>query len=121
MVITADGGGSNGHRVRLWTLELSRLAQEIGLGIQAHHFPPGTSKWSKIEHSSFSFFTMNWCGQSLISHEVIVSLIASTRTRSGLSVRAEPDTAQYPKGLAISDAAPSTITISIERDAFHGD
>lgn len=119
LVITADGGGSNGHRVRLWKLELSRLAQEIGLDIQVHHFPPGTSKWNKIEHRLFSFITMNWRGQPLISHEVIVNLIASTRTRSGLRVRAELDTAEYPKGLVISDAALSTI--SIERDPFHGD
>ena len=119
LVITADGGGSNGHRVRLWKLELSRLAQEIGLDIQVHHFPPGTSKWNKIEHRLFSFITMNWRGQPLISHEVIVNLIASTKTRSGLTVRAELDTAEYPKGLVISDETLSTI--SIERDAFHGD
>ena len=119
LVITADGGGSNGHRVRLWKLELSRLAQEIGLDIHVHHFPPGTSKWNKIEHRLFSFITMNWRGRPLISHEVIVNLIASTKTRSGLKVRAELDTAEYPKGLVISDAALSTI--SIERDVFHGD
>lgn len=119
LVITADGGGSNGHRVRLWKFELSRLAQEIGLDIQVHHFPPGTSKWNKIEHRLFSFITMNWRGQPLISHEVIVNLIASTKTRSGLMVRAELDTAQYPKGLFVTDAALSTI--NIERDAFHGD
>jgi len=119
LVITADGGGSNGHRVRLWKLELSRLAQEIGLDIQVHHFPPGTSKWNKIEHRLFSFMTMNWRGQPLVSHEVIVNLIASTKTRSGLRVRAELDTAEYPKGLVVSDATLSTI--NIERDAFHGD
>ena len=110
LVITADGGGSNGHRVRLWKLELSRLAQEIGLDIHVHHFPPGTSKWNKIEHRLFSFITMNWRGRPLISHEVIVNLIASTKTRSGLKVRAELDTAEYPKGLVISDATLSTIT-----------
>lgn len=119
LVITADGGGSNGHRVRLWKLELSRLAQEIGLDIQVHHFPPGTSKWNKIEHRLFSFITMNWRGQPLVSHEVIVNLIASTKTRSGLRVRAELDTAEYPKGVVVSDATLSTI--NIERDAFHGD
>jgi len=119
LVITADGGGSNGHRVRLWKLELSRLAQEIGLDIQVHHFPPGTSKWNKIEHRLFSFITMNWRGTPLISHEVIVNLIASTKTRSGLKVRAELDTAEYPKGLVISDAVLATV--NIERDAFHGD
>jgi hypothetical protein len=119
LVITADGGGSNGHRVRLWKLELSHLAQETGLDIQVHHFPPGTSKWNKIEHRLFSFITMNWRGRPLISHEVIVNLIASTKTRSGLTVRAELDTAEYPKGLTISDADLSAI--NIERSEFHGD
>jgi hypothetical protein len=119
LVITADGGGSNGHRVRLWKLELSRLAQETGLDIEVHHFPPGTSKWNKIEHRLFSFITMNWRGRPLISHEVIVNLIASTKTRSGLKVRAELDTADYPKGLAVTDA--DLATINIERNEFHGD
>ena len=119
LVITADGGGSNGHRVRLWKLELSRLAQETGLDIEVHHFPPGTSKWNKIEHRLFSFITMNWRGRPLISHEVIVNLIASTKTRSGLAVRAELDTAEYPKGLAVTDADLSAI--NIERNEFHGD
>ena len=119
LVITADGGGSNGHRVRLWKLELSRLAQETGLDIEVHHFPPGTSKWNKIEHRLFSFITMNWRGRPLISHEVIVNLIASTKTRSGLTVRAELDTAEYPKGLTVSDADLSAI--NIERNEFHGD
>jgi len=100
LIITADGGGSNGHRVRLWKLELSRLAQETGLDIQVCHFPPGTSKWNKIEHRLFSFITMNWRGRPLISHEVIVNLIASTKTRSGLSVRAELDNAKLPQGRA---------------------
>lgn len=119
LVITADGGGSNGHRVRLWKLELSRLAQETGLDIEVHHFPPGTSKWNKIEHRLFSFITMNWRGRPLISHEVIVNLIASTKTRSGLTVRAELDTAEYPKGLVVTDADLSAI--NIERNEFHGD
>ena len=119
LLITADGGGSNGHRVRLWKRELSRLAQETGLDIRVHHFPPGTSKWNKIEHRLFSFITMNWRGQPLISHEVIVKLIANTKTRSGLTVRAELDTAQYPKGVAVSDADLSAI--NIERNEFHGD
>jgi hypothetical protein len=119
LVITADGGGSNGHRVRLWKLELSRFAQETGLDIQVHHFPPGTSKWNKIEHRLFSFITMNWRGQPLISHEVIVNLIAGTKTRSGLAVRSEIDTAQYPKGLSVSDA--DLAAIKIERNEFHGE
>jgi hypothetical protein len=119
LVITADGGGSNGHRVRLWKLELSRFAQETGLNIQVHHFPPGTSKWNKIEHRLFSFITMNWRGRPLISHEVIVNLIASTKTRSGLTVRSEIDNALYPKGLTVSDA--DLAAIKIERNAFHGE
>ena len=119
LVITADGGGSNGHRVRLWKLELSRLAQETGLDIRVCHFPPGTSKWNKIEHRLFSFITMNWRGRPLVSHEVIVNLIASTKTRSGLKVRAELDNADYPKGLVVSDA--DFAAIKIDRNEFHGD
>lgn len=119
LFITADGGGSNGHRVRLWKLELSRLAQETGLDIQVCHFPPGTSKWNKIEHRLFSFITMNWRGRPLISHEVIVNLIASTKTRTGLSVRAELDNANYPKGVVVSDQEFKAI--NIERNEFHGD
>lgn len=119
LTITADGGGSNGYRVRLWKLELSRLAKETGLRIRVSHFPPGTSKWNKIEHRLFSFITMNWRGRPLISHEVIVQLIAGTRTRSGLKVRSELDTNSYPKGLVVSDADFSTI--AIEPDEFHGE
>ena len=119
LTITADGGGSNGHRVRLWKLELSRLANETGLSIRVCHFPPGTSKWNKIEHRLFSFITMNWRAKPLISHEVIVNLIAGTKTRSGLTVRAELDTNPYPKGIAVSDA--DLATVSIEPADFHGD
>ena len=119
LLITADGGGSNGHRVRLWKLELSRLASDTGLEIQVCHFPPGTSKWNKIEHRLFSFITMNWRGRPLISHEVIVNLIASTKTRSGLKVRAELDNAEYPKGLVVSD--DDFAAIKLERNDFHGD
>ena len=119
LTITADGGGSNGYRVRLWKLELSRLAKETGLRIRVSHFPPGTSKWNKIEHRLFSFITMNWRGRPLISHEVIVQLIASTKTRSGLKVRSEIDTNAYPKGLVVSDADFSTI--EIKPDKFHGE
>src|SRR5258706_1948535 len=119
LLITADGGGSNGHRVRLWKLELSRLAQETGLDIRVCHFPPGTSKWNKSEHPLFSFITMNWRGRPLVSHEVIVNLIASTKTRSGLKVRAELDNAAYPKGLLVSDEEFSAI--EIDRNEFHGD
>jgi len=119
LTITADGGGSNGHRVRLWKLELGRLAQETGLTIRVCHFPPGTSKWNRIEHRLFSFITMNWRGRPLVSHEVIVSLIAGTRTRSGLTVHAEIDDNAYPKGVVVTDAELATVTI--ERDEFHGD
>ena len=119
LTITADGGGSNGSRVRLWKLELSRLAQETGLNIRVCHFPPGTSKWNKIEHRLFSFITMNWRGRPLVTHEVIVQLIASTTTRSGLTVRSELDTNAYPKGLVVSDAVFDAI--DIVRDEFHGD
>lgn len=119
LTITADGGGSNGHRVRLWKYELSQLATELGLEIHVHHFPPGTSKWNKIEHRLFSFITMNWRARPLISHEVIVNLIANTRTRSGLSVKAELDTADYPKGISVTDAQMATIKIN--RSAFHGE
>jgi hypothetical protein len=119
LTITADGGGSNGYRVRLWKLELSRLAQETGLRIHVSHFPPGTSKWNKIEHRLFSFITMNWRGHPLISHEVIVNLIASTKTRSGLKVHSEIDTNSYPKGQVVSDADFSAI--KIELDELHGE
>jgi len=119
LTITADGGGSNGHRVRLWKLELGRLAQETGLDIRVCHFPPGTSKWNKIEHRMFSFITMNWRARPLVSHEVIVNLIASTQTRSGLVMHAELDTNSYPKGIVVSDA--DLATVRIEADAFHGD
>lgn len=119
LTITADGGGSNGHRVRLWKLELGRFAQETGLSIRVCHFPPGTSKWNKIEHRMFSFITMNWRAQPLVSHEVIVNLIAGTTTTTGLTVRAELDTSSYPKGVVVTDA--DLATVRIERDQFHGD
>lgn len=119
LTITADGGGSNGHRVRLWKLELGRFAQEAGLNIRVCHFPPGTSKWNKIEHRMFSFISMNWRAQPLVSHEVIVNLIASTTTRRGLTVHAELDTNSYPKGVVVTDA--ELATVRIEPDKFHGD
>lgn len=119
LLITADGRGSNGHRVQRWKLELSRLAQETGLDIEVHHFPSGTSKWRKIEHRLFCFITMNWRGRPLISREVIVSLISNTKTCSRLSVRAELDTAQYTQGQQVSDE--DFAAIKIERHAFHGD
>jgi len=119
LVITADSGGSNGARTRLWKWELQRLATESGLSISVCHLPPGTSKWNKIEHRLFSFISRNWRGQPLVSLAVIVSLIAATRTRTGLRVRCELDPGRYPEGEKISDAQMSSLTI--ERAQFHGD
>ena len=104
LLITADAGGSNGYRYRVWKTELAALAAETGLAITVCHFPPGTSKWNKIEHRLFSHITMNWRGRPLTSHEVVVKTIASTRTRTGLRVEAALDTGDYPIGVAISKA-----------------
>lgn len=119
LFITADGGGSNGSRVRLWKLELQELANEIGIPIRVCHYPPGTSKWNKIEHRLFSFITMNWRGQPLISHEVMLNLIANTKTKTGLSVKVELDNKLYPKGIKIPDNVFATI--NLKRDDFHGE
>jgi len=119
LVITADGGGSNGSRVRLWKRELQRLADELGIEIAVHHLPPGTSKWNKIEHRLFSFITMNWKARPLVSYRVIVDLISATTTDTGLTVRCELDSAEYPKGIVVSDREMDGLNIS--RDAFHGE
>jgi hypothetical protein len=119
LLITADAGGSNGYRVRLWKAELQKLADETGLEIAVCHFPPGTSKWNKIEHRLFSAITMNWRGKPLISHEAIVKLIAATTTRTGLRVRSELDRSAYPKGVTVSDVEMATLYL--RPDAFHGD
>lgn len=119
LMITADGGGSNGSRLRLWKLELQRLANELGIPVKVSHFPPGTSKWNKIEHRLFSFISMNWRGKPLISHEVIVNLIANTTNKAGLKIRAELDKALYPKGIKVSDEDFSRI--AIKREKFHGE
>jgi len=119
LLITADSGGSNGARVRLWKLELQRLADETGLEISICHLPPGTSKWNKIEHRLFSFISQNWRGKPLISHQVIVNLIAATTTKSGLRARAEVDPGKYPKGIKVSDK--EVAAIHLERDKFHGE
>lgn len=103
LMITADGGGSNGSRVRLWKMELQRLADEIRIPIHVSHLPPGTSKWNKIEHRLFSYISMNWRGRPLTSHEVIINLIAGTTTRKGLKVHAELDDSLYPAGIKVSD------------------
>ena len=119
LLITADAGGSNGPRVRLWKWKLQQLADRTGMAITVCHFPPGTSKWNKIEHRLFSYISTNWRGQPLISLAVIVSLIASTHTATGLRVRAELDTRRYPDGREVSDELMSTITLQPHR--FHGD
>jgi hypothetical protein len=119
LLVTADAGGSNGSRLRLWKLELQRLADETGLEIAVCHFPPGTSKWNKIEHRLFSAITQNWRGKPLVSHETVVNLIAATTTRTGLKVRSALDTGDYPKGVKVGDAEMETLYL--RRDAFHGD
>jgi len=119
LLITADSGGSNGARVRLWKLELQKMADETGLDIAVCHFPPGTSKWNKIEHRLFSFITQNWRGKPLISHEVIVNLIASTRTEKGLTVRCDLDNGSYPMGIKVSEK--EFAQINIKRHDFHGE
>jgi hypothetical protein len=119
LLITADSGGSNGARVRLWKFELQRLADETGLAIRVAHLPPGTSKWNKIEHRLFAHISMNWRGQPLVSHEVIVNLIAHTHTRTGLTVRAALDRNTYPLGIKVTDAQMATL--HIDRDNFHGE
>jgi hypothetical protein len=119
LLITADAGGSNGSRPRLWKWELQRLADRTGLSIGVCHFPPGTSKWNKIEHRLFSFISQNWRGRPLTSLAVIVSLISSTRTKSGLSVRCELDPGRYPKGRKITDAQMATLNLTPAK--FHGD
>ena len=119
LMIMADGGGSNGSRVRLWKIELQRLADELSLTIRVSHFPPGTSKWNKIEHRLFSHISLNWRGQPLVSHEVIVNLIAATATRKGLTVQAAIDDARYAKGIKVTDSEFAAILI--DRDNFHGE
>jgi Rhodopirellula transposase DDE domain len=119
LLITADSGGSNGARVRLWKLELQKLADEAGLEISVCHLPPGTSKWNKIEHRLFSFISQNWRGKPLVSHQVIVNLIAATTTRTGLRVRAALDPGKYPKGIKVSKKEVNEIRL--QRDPFHGE
>jgi len=119
LMITADGGGSNSSRNRLWKKSLQTLANELGLRLQVCHFPPGTSKWNKIEHRLFCFITKNWRGRPLTSYEVIVNLIASTTTKTGLTVRAAIDTHQYETGIAVSDQELEHLKIT--RADFHGE
>ena len=119
LLVTADAGGSNGYRVRLWKRELSRLAERTGLAITVCHFPPGTSKWNKIEHRLWSQVSMNWRGRPLTSHEVMVELIGATTTSTGLKVRAELDKGYYPGGVKISKKEVDAL--ALKRHDFHGD
>jgi hypothetical protein len=119
LLITADAGGSNGPRVRLWKYELQKLANRTGLRITVCHFPPGTSKWNKIEHRLFSHIAMNWRGQPLVSLAVIVSLIAATKSEAGLRVRAELDRGRYPGGVEVSDE--QFAKVALKPHGFHGD
>jgi len=119
LLITADGGGSNGSRVRLWKLELQRLADELAISIEVHHLPPGTSKWNKIEHRLFSFITQNWRAKPLVSYRVIVDLIAATTTQTGLKVLCELDDKSYPKGIVVSNEEMASL--NIKRADFHGE
>ncbi len=111
-MITADGGGSNSHRSRVFKTELARLAADIGLTITVCHLPPGTSKWNKIEHRLFSFITMNWRGRPLTSHRVVVESIAATTTRQGLQVQAEMDEGWYPTGVKVADKTLNAIPLT---------
>lgn len=119
ILITADCGGSNGNRVKLWKFELQKLANELGITIHVSHFPPGTSKWNKIEHRMFSYITANWRGRPLISREVVVQLIANTTTTTGLKIKALLDENVYEKGIKLSNDQINTI--SEKQDEFHGE
>src|SRR5712691_2473819 len=119
LLVTADSGGSNHHQSRLWKRGLQQLADATGLRITVCHFPPGTSKWNKIEHRMFAWITQNWRGRPLVTHEAIVNLIASTTTATGLQIRAELDPNRYPTGLKVSDIEMAQL--QIERAVFHGD
>lgn len=119
LLITADGGGSNGSRVKLWKLELQAFADEIGFAISVSHLPPGTSKWNKIEHRLFSFISQNWRGKPLTSHEVIVNLIRATKTKKGLKVRCELDKGKYPTDKKFTDQ--DVANVNMARCDFHGE
>ena len=119
LFITADAGGSNGYRSHVWKAELQRVADKLGIPIHVSHFPPGTSKWNKIEHRLFSFITMNWLGRPLRTFETVVNLIGNTTRRAGLVVRATLDQRKYPIGRRVSPKEMRAL--KIERDSFHGD
>ena len=119
LTITADCGGGNGARVRLWKRELQRFADETGLAVTVVHLPPGTSKWNRIEHRLFASISQNWRGKPLVSHQVIIQLISATTTDTGLTVTCDLDRGSYPKGVTVSDAEMAAL--NIQRDAFHGE
>jgi hypothetical protein len=119
LTITADSGGSNNHRSRAWKIGLQRLADETGLRLNIRHFPPGTSKWNKIEHRLFSFITKNWRAHPLASRQAVVELIGNTTTSKGLKVLAEIDQGEYPTGRKVTDA--ELANVNIKRDTFHGE
>ena len=119
ILVTADGGGSNGWRLRLWKLELQELADETGLSLCICHFPPGTSKWNKVEHRLFSFISSNWRGEPLRDYETIVKLIAKTTTAKGLKVTCRLDRRKYATGLRVSDEQMKRV--NLKRDRFHGE
>ena len=119
LLITADAGGSNGYRIRAWKTHLAALATETGLTITVCHYPPGTSKWNKIEHRMFSFITLNWRGRPLTSIRTIVELIAATTTKTGLTIQADHDPTEYPKGVKVSDSQLAAIPLT--RHDWHGD
>jgi hypothetical protein len=119
LLITADGGGSNGSRLRLWKLELQKFANETGLSIAVCHFPPGTSKWSKIEHRLFSFISSNWRGKPLRDYKTVVNMISRTTTSKGLKVICRLDRRKYPTGRKVTDNEMKSLCL--ERNSFHGD
>ena len=119
LFITADGGGSNGYRTRLWKVALQDLADEIGLKLTVSHFPPGTSKWNKVEHRLFSFITQNWRGKPLVSIQVAVNLIAATRTTKGLIVKAALDEGKYETGISVTDEQMAKLNLKPAQ--FHGE
>jgi hypothetical protein len=123
LLITADGGGSNGYRTRQWKTALAELAARTGLTISVAHLPPGTSKWNKVEHRLFSFISINWRGRPLTSHEVVIETIGATTTATGLTVQADLDTTPYPTGVKISDREMKALTDTgiLTRHDYHGE
>ena len=117
--INADGGGSNGYRTRLWKIELQELATELSKTVHVSHFPPGTSKWNKIEHKMFSFISKNWRGKPLIDRATVVNLIGNTKTKSGLTIKSKLDEKIYMKVIKISDE--QLASINLEKEFFHGE